>query len=142
MEVLDGFGKTSLATSLSTSIADAIALKTPSPSLKGIWCLFDKLGEKEARAFYFMSHYTLENEIEMYVKEEVIVVDGWYASSVAYFLADRYSNSAISSIPNENFMWPNDLHRQVNLMLTLDIDPGSRRERVKRRCENWNGVSS
>jgi len=132
VEGLDGSGKTTVVKSLANELTASVALKTPSASLKDIRPLWDHQGGGLARAFYCISNYILEYEIDTSIEEDVVIIDRWFASTLAYSLAWNRTNS-ISSLPDEIFEWPKDLIMKPNLLLVLDINPEIRKERVERR---------
>ena len=143
VEGLDGSGKTSLVQSLSESFQGAAAaMKTPSPSLAAIRPLFDHRRGLLARAFYFISNYVLEYEISR-SETDIIVVDRWYASTLAYTVAYRpkEDNFDIGDLPDDIFQWPSDLNLRPHLMLLLEIDPATRQARVEKRKALGGGAS-
>ena len=112
------------------------------------------------RAFYSMSNYILEYEINtntLPIQQQqqqqqndstIIIIDRWYGSTLAYSLAGKLSLSSsssssndtgtadiVASLPDEQFEWPRDLQLQPDLLLILDIDPQLREDRVPQRRE-------
>lgn len=146
VEGLDGSGKTSLVQSLAESL-EGMAVKTPSASLSQIRPLWDHRGGILERAFYFISNYVLEYEIQSGLMDaEVIIIDRWYASTLAYTVAYRpeeedTSIADFNKLPNNTFEWPSDLYLRPNLMLLLDIDPQTRQARVDSRKFMGGGAS-
>ncbi len=175
IEGLDGSGKTTLCQALAdhfrnnnnatsctgttSSTVTVVATKTPSKQLKNIRPLWDHRGGLLARAFYMVSNYVLEYELmhdEDYHKHEhdsnhvyVIIVDRWYASTLAYTVAYRKNNNdsatddeiPISDLPSCLFTWPSDLHLTPHLLLLLDIDQNVRQARVSSRALAGGGAS-
>lgn len=145
VEGLDGSGKTSLVQSLADSFQGAgAAMKTPSSSLSEIRPLWDHRGGILARAFYFISNYILEYEISSgLIEAEVIVIDRWYASTLAYTVAYRPENEhfCMEDFSKDIFQWPSDLNLRPHLMLLLDIDPDTRQARVESRKVIGGGAS-
>ena len=164
IEGLDGSGKTTLCQSLTrqingiatnTNSTIAIATKTPSACLKKIRPLFDHRGGILARVFYTISNYILEYEIHNMSEEiRVVIVDRWYASTLAYTVA--YKSETIDcrggdgkhvpvpdlqGMEDSVFAWPQDLNMRPNLLLILNIDPEVRRARVARRKGTTSGAS-
>jgi len=147
VEGLDGSGKTCLVQGLVDSFqigTTSAAMKTPSSSLTEIRPLWDHRGGILARAFYFISNYILEYEIISSVEAEVIVIDRWYASTLAYTVAYRPKDDEIfcmEDLPQDIFQWPSDLNLRPNVMLLLDIDPETRQARVENRKIMGDGAS-
>ncbi|GFH48022.1 hypothetical protein CTEN210_04498 [Chaetoceros tenuissimus] len=144
IEGVDGSGKTSLVQNLAKSLYGA-AVKTPSSSLSAIRPLWDHRGGILARAFYFITNYILEYEIRSgIISEDIIVIDRWYASTLAYTVAyrpDLDTEVNLSQLPSEVFQWPSDLHLKPNVMLLLDIDPQVRQDRIENRKKEGGGAS-
>ena len=143
VEGLDGSGKTSLVQSLAETFQGA-PMKTPSSSLSEIRPLWDHRGGILARAFYFITNYVLEYEISNgLIEAEVIVIDRWYASTLAYTVAYRPDKDHFSmeDLPNDNFQWPSDLNLRPHVMLLLNIDPETRQARVENRKVLGGGAS-
>lgn len=144
IEGVDGSGKTSLVQNLAKSLNGA-AVKTPSSSLSAIRPLWDHRGGILARAFYFITNYILEYEIRSgIISEEIIIIDRWYASTLAYTVAyrpDLDSEVDLSLLPSQVFEWPSDLHLKPNVMLLLDIDPQVRQNRIEKRKKEGGGAS-
>eukprot|EP00588_Corethron_pennatum_P026244 CAMPEP_0194327020 /NCGR_PEP_ID=MMETSP0171-20130528/39307_1 /TAXON_ID=218684 /ORGANISM="Corethron pennatum, Strain L29A3" /LENGTH=816 /DNA_ID=CAMNT_0039086811 /DNA_START=115 /DNA_END=2562 /DNA_ORIENTATION=+ len=161
IEGLDGSGKTTLCQSLTDAINEMLqgreklnkpkvrvmATKTPSRCLKKIRPLWDHRGGILARAFYMISNYVLEYEICTQISDDVkvIIIDRWYASTLAYTVAyndDNKNNDEINitSLSEQIFEWPRDL-LIPDLLLILNIDPVVRRQRVERRKAEGSGAS-
>ena len=145
IEGLDGSGKTSLVQGLAEAFKGE-AMKTPSPSLSAIRPLWDHRGGILARAFYFVTNYVLEYEITSGLigsTSKFIVIDRWYASTLAYTVAYRPDdeNFQMKDLPKDIFQWPSDLFLRPHLMLLLDIDPETRQARVEGRKLMGGGAS-
>lgn len=144
IEGVDGSGKTSLVQNLAKSLNGA-AVKTPSSSLSAIRPLWDHRGGILARAFYFITNYILEYEIQSgIISEDIIIIDRWYASTLAYTVAyrpDLDTEVNLSQLPSQVFQWPSDLHLKPNVMLLLDIDPQVRQDRIEKRKKEGGGAS-
>ncbi len=148
VEGLDGSGKTTLVRRLQeTLMPQAIATKTPSASLHDIRPLWDKRGGILARAFYRISNYVLEYEIANFYKEDIIIIDRWFASTCGYTVARPPSNYSsfgneskerlqpvIADMPDKIFDWPKDLRLRPNILLVLQIDQSERQKRVEIRA--------
>ncbi|KAL3778570.1 hypothetical protein ACHAW5_007025 [Stephanodiscus triporus] len=106
---LDGYGKSSMVKQLSQRLqekysqkgATVVAWATPTDSLSAIRPVFDKRGGPIARAFYVVSNYMLQYELQQLEKQQqkqldsntfsnfqadcllVVVIDRWYSSTVA-----------------------------------------------------------
>ncbi len=111
--------------------------------------LWDHRGGILARAFYFISNYVLEYDIStgrIASESKVIIIDRWYASTLAYTVAYHDENEQIEhlrmeDLPNGIFQWPSDLNLCPHLMLILDIDPETRQARVEARKLEGGGAS-
>ena len=149
VEGLDGSGKTTLVRKLQETLPHAIATKTPTVSLNDIRPLWDKRGGILARAFYMISNYVLEYEIANFYKEDIIIIDRWYASTCGYTVArPPNDNSAsgkdqrpIADMPENIFDWPKDLRLRPNILLVLQIDQSERQKRVEMRMGTCEGAS-
>ena len=182
IEGLDGSGKTTLVQSLTSALSNlnlnlntntdnpnesknnkfstkvkalAVATKTPSKNLAPIRPLWDHRGGILARAFYMISNYVLEYEIynEMSDDVNIVIVDRWFASTIAYSVAyndndnDNDNDNAndvnvdLEALPAKTFAWPTDLKSRPDLLLILNIDHATRQNRVKLRKETGGGAS-
>jgi len=131
VEGLDGSGKTTLVRRLAEALGPdrAVATKTPSASLANIRPLWDHRGGFLARAFYTVSNYVLAYEIDT-CEHRIIVVDRWYASTVAYTVG----YCRLADLAGDLFEWPPDLHLKPDVLLVLRIDPDVRQKRVDDRA--------
>ena len=184
IEGLDGSGKTTLVQSLTSALSNlnlnlntntdnpnenennkfstkvkalAVATKTPSKILAPIRPLWDHRGGILARAFYMISNYVLEYEIynEMSDDVNIVIVDRWFASTIAYSVAyndndnddesdndnANDANVDLEALPAKTFAWPTDLISRPDLLLILNIDHATRQNRVKLRKETGGGAS-
>jgi thymidylate kinase len=164
VEGLDGSGKSSLVDNLVAALNEegtagsvpgqrviAKAMATPSQSLTSIRPVFDKRGGPVARAFYAVSNYILQHEIQQLQNELasftsncqdddgnvilILVVDRWYTSTVAYSVAWKNTEGgeeSINQLDSSIFAWPTDL-RQPDILFLLQVDDQTRRDRVNRR---------
>eukprot|EP00986_Skeletonema_menzelii_P014829 scaffold10375_cov123-Skeletonema_menzelii.AAC.1 len=152
VEGLDGSGKTTLVKKLQDTLPHAIATKTPTASLHDIRPLWDKRGGILARAFYMISNYVLEYEIANFYKEDIIIIDRWYASTCGYTVArpphdsNSHGNdtlrkrSMIADMPQAIFDWPKDLRLRPHILLVLQIDQSERQKRVDNRARGAGDV--
>jgi len=94
--------------------------------------------------FYTISNYVLEYEIRNMSEEiRVVVVDRWYASTLAYTVAYRGEDNSpdIGGMDNSIFAWPQDLKMRPNVLLILNIDPEVRISRIAKRKATTGGAS-
>ena len=117
-------------------------MATPTSSMACVRPVFDQRGGAIARAFYMVSNYMLQYEIQQQFSRccntttrPVIVVDRWYSSTCAYSVAWKNTKGgpeAIDALEDALFQWPLDLH-PPDLQLLLQVDDPVRKERVRDR---------
>lgn len=170
VEGLDGSGKSSLVEQLSQRLhekyshagAKVVAWATPTASLSAVRPVFDKRGGPVARAFYMVSNYMLQYELQQLEKRQqlllsqedigpdsktstnrrhvdrllVVVIDRWYTSTVAYSVSWKNTEGGMESVDaleSSIFRWPGDL-RPPDILCLLRVDDDVRRERVQSRA--------
>jgi thymidylate kinase len=162
VEGLDGSGKSSLVNQLSQQLqekyskkgATVVAWATPTASLSAVRPVFDKRGGPVARAFYMVSNYMLQYELQQLEQQQkqldsntsshcqadrllVVIIDRWYSSTVAYSVSWKNTKGGIESVDaleSSIFRWPGDL-RPPNVLFLLQVDDGIRRDRVQSRAK-------
>ncbi|KAG7374273.1 thymidylate kinase [Nitzschia inconspicua] len=157
VEGLDGSGKSSLVQNLVGALNEtkasnpnspnvqAMSMATPTQSMANVRPVFDKRGGPVARAFYAVSNYMLQHEIQQRERQLgetanhgtilVAIVDRWYTSTVAYSVAWKNTNGdeqSIDELDSSIFAWPKDL-RRPNMLFLLQVNDQVRRERVNHR---------
>ena len=160
VEGLDGSGKSSLVQGLTESLSHrqqngdystddvtCVAWATPTHSMAQVRPVFDKRGGPVARAFYLVSNYFLQfdvQQLERQIKRQqqgnqkcrlFVVVDRWYTSTVAYSVAWKNTSGSahsVDALDSTIFAWPPDL-RTPDLLFLLQVDDMVRRERVHHR---------
>ena len=140
IEGLDGTGKTSLVQGLAQTLPNATAWSTPTASMAHVRDIFDRRGGAVARAFYMASNYVLLYEIQHAYrgKNEIFLVDRWYASTCAYSIGWKNTSGtpeeSVDLLDQSLFQWPRDL-QPPDILLLLQVDDPVRKERVQHRRE-------
>jgi len=134
-EGLDGSGKSSLAKSLGESFPSAKSHRTPPFSVLQFRKFFDaaETDHKTSRAFYCVGNYLAIQEIYEQ-KEDIAIIDRFYASTLAYGCVD----TDVDILPESLFEWPKDLP-QPDLTLFLNLTEEAREKRVGERNPEENG---
>lgn len=131
----------------------AVAMATPTEFMNAVRPVFDQRGGAVARAFYMVSNYVLQHEIQQLALSSddplLILVDRWYGSMLAYSLGWKNTTggpNAIDDLLREDtvlFQWPKDL-LAPDLMLILEVNAETRKQRVLARNQQseynpWDG---
>lgn len=131
LEGLDGIGKTTTAYALAKRL-NGIFKKTPPPEIEHERKAYDHGGDEHLRRkFYMKGNYLVGKQVEALVNnEEVVVIDRYLCSTVAYKLGK--SNENLPNIDDKVYQWPVDLYKP-NVMICIKMNEASRLRRRQMR---------
>eukprot|EP01116_Phalansterium_solitarium_P020181 TRINITY_DN5885_c0_g2_i1.p1 TRINITY_DN5885_c0_g2~~TRINITY_DN5885_c0_g2_i1.p1 ORF type:complete len:263 (-),score=84.79 TRINITY_DN5885_c0_g2_i1:218-1006(-) len=143
LEGLDGAGKSTVhqrvADLLKQRGYNVLSIRTPPIELAHLRPIFDNppVSKEVRQAFYLMGNYLAANTIAN-TTADLVVVDRWWASTVAYQqvrLADE-QNGQIPPQGSSVYSWPSDMfHPQPTLTVLLSVPEAVRLQRMGARAD-------
>ncbi|CAD5114060.1 DgyrCDS3208 [Dimorphilus gyrociliatus] len=138
IEGLDGTGKSTLAYNLSKTL-NGVYFHAPPSNVVGIKNSLKPVFQHNSelrKAFYLMSNYIAAHRMQDICKENVVFLDRYWHSSLAFGISEKCLDEDKSLPPPEHeiYTWPEDLQKPTVVIL-LELSEEERLRRLKNRHE-------